>query len=96
MADKANTIHVEIFGQTYAVHAGADPAYIQELAAYVDKKMRAVGQSATAVDSVRAAVLTALNLADESFRLRQGGPEGAKLRERAKTLIHELDVVLKD
>ena len=45
--------------------------YLTELAAYVDKKMRAVSESTQLVDSVKVAVLAALNIADETFTLRQ-------------------------
>ena len=59
--------------------AGADPGYVEELAAYVDAQMREVSRSAGAVDSVRVAVLAALNIADECFRLarqvRRGGDD---------------------
>ncbi len=71
MADKANLIHVDIFGQSYAVKAGADPGYVEALAAFVDAQMKDVSRSSAAVDSVRIAVLAALNLADEVFRLRK-------------------------
>src|SRR6266480_4150399 len=63
MADKSvsstGTVHVEIFGQTYTVKAGADPGYVEELAAHVDAQMREVSRTAGAVDSVRVAVLAA-------------------------------------
>jgi cell division protein ZapA len=71
MADKAKLVQVEIFGQTYAVKAGDDPAYVTRLAAYVDEQMKDISRASGAVDSVRVAVLAALNLADECFRLRQ-------------------------
>ena len=71
MADKPSLIHVEIFGQTYAVKAGSDPAYVERLAAFVDEQMKDVSRATGAVDSVRIAVLAALNLADECFRLRR-------------------------
>ena len=37
MAEKPSLVHVEIFGQTYAVRAGADPAYVEKLAAFAQK-----------------------------------------------------------
>jgi cell division protein ZapA len=64
-------VHVEIFGQTYAVKAGADPAYVEKLAAFVDAQMKDVARSSGAVDTVRVAVLAALNLADECLGLRR-------------------------
>jgi cell division protein ZapA len=71
VAEKTSLIHVEIFGQTYAVKGGADPAYVEKLAAFVDEQMKEVSRSTGAVDSVRIAVLAALNLADECSRLRR-------------------------
>ena len=95
-AEKPNLVHVEIFGQSYAVKAGADPGYVEQLAAYVDQQMREVGRSAGAVDSVRVAVLTALNIADECFRLRAGGGQQADADARAAALARELDQALAD
>ena len=104
-ADKPSTVPVEIFGQTYTVKAGADPGYVEQLAAYVDEHMREVGRSAGAVDSVRVAVLAALNIADECFRLRGQAREGAreavqkvedKARQRALELARKLAAALEE
>jgi cell division protein ZapA len=96
-AEKPNLVHVEIFGQTYTLSAGAEPGYVEQLAAHVDAQMREVGKSAGAVDSLRVAVLAALNIADEAFRLR-GGADNAlgEAQRRAKALARELDAVLQD
>jgi cell division protein ZapA len=95
-ADKTGLVQVEIFGQVYSVRAGAqDPEYLQQLAAYVDAQMRDVGRSAGAVDSSRVAVLAALNIADECFRLRRQVREGdEKVAARAEGLLRELTSVL--
>ena len=96
-AEKPNLVHVEIFGQTYALNAGADAAYVETLAAHVDAQMREVGKAAGAVDSLRVAVLAALNIADECFRLR-GGSDSAlgEAQRRAASLARDLDAVLRD
>jgi cell division protein ZapA len=62
---------IEIFDQAYNVNADGNEEYLTELAAYVDKKMRAISESTQIVDSVKVAVLAALNIADENFTLRQ-------------------------
>ena len=99
MADKSvsstGTVHIEIFGATYTVKAGADPGYVEELAAHVDAQMREVSKTAGAVDSVRVAVLAALNIADECFRLR-GQVQNADqaVAKRAEGLLKELTSVL--
>ena len=102
MAEKSHLVHVEIFGQTYAVKAGADPGYVEKLAALVDEKMKEVSRSSGAVDSVRIAVLAALNIADECTRMRrdldeaQGRAQKAEkgAGERVRALARQLGTAL--
>jgi cell division protein ZapA len=90
------SVRVEIFDQVYNLR-GSDAEYIQKLADYVDGKMRAVSQQTATVDSVRLAVLAALNIADEYHllkrRLEKPSPEA---RQRASKLASALDEVLQD
>jgi cell division protein ZapA len=62
-------VPVQIFGQRYPIRSALDPQYVQELAAYVDERMRAAADQSPAGDSLRLAVLAALNIADEAFRV---------------------------
>jgi cell division protein ZapA len=98
MSEKASLVQVEIFGQTYSVKAGGDAAYVQKLAAFVDEEMKDVSRASGAVDSLRVAVLAALNLADECFRLRQEAEgkhsTGASLDDRAMRLARRLGAAL--
>ncbi len=88
-------ITVEIHGQRYAVRSELDQAYIAELAAYVDQKMRLAAEELSSADSLRIAVIAALNLADELHRLRMDtqGREGDVL-ERTAALERLVDAVL--
>jgi len=61
-----SSVRVEIFDQAYNLR-GSDPEYILKLAEYVDSKMRAVAEATNTIDTVRLAVLAALNIADELF-----------------------------
>ena len=84
-------VTVDIYDQTYHL-SGQDTAHIRQLAARVDAKMRAVAAQGRTVDSLRVAVLAALNLADE---LAQAGGADARLgHERAANLRELLDEVL--
>ena len=95
MTDKPNLVHVEIFGQSYAVRAGTDPGYVERLAAYVDGQMQEISRQSGAVDSVRVAVLAALNIADECLRLRGQVEETEKAaRARADKMVRELQAAL--
>ncbi len=90
------SVRVEIFDQVYNLR-GSDAEYIVKLAEYVDAKMRAVSEQTSTVDSVRLAVLAALNIADEYHLLkRKVEVPKSELKERAHQLAHALDEVLQD
>ena len=95
MADSPKVVTVEIGGQRYPVRSGLDPAYVGELAAFVDVKMRAAAASMPTAEGLGLAILVALNLADELFRARarQSSVSG-DLNERALRLEQLLDDVL--
>jgi cell division protein ZapA len=96
-ADPPNLVHVDIFGQTYTVRAGTDAGYVEKLAAYVDSQMTEVSRSAGAVDSVRVAVLAALNIADECFQLRaQEGEAERRAQAKAEVLARALGAALEE
>jgi cell division protein ZapA len=96
-------ISVDIYDQVYTLR-GTDPDHIVRLAATVDEKMRAVAAHGSTVDSLRVAVLAALNIADELMRLRARyetlarsvGQTETSMRSRAGTLAGMLDEVLED
>jgi cell division protein ZapA len=95
VAEKLHLIHVEIFGQTYAVRGGADSRYIEELAAYVDGQMREVSRVGGAVDTLKIAVLAALNIADERFQLLSRVSDiDQATRQRVDRLVSELTAAL--
>ena len=93
--DPSRVVHVEIHGQQYPIRSGLDPVYVAELAAYVDQKMRAASRETTASDTLKVAVLAALNIADEFFRARDNVRSGHdSLAHRAAELERMLDLAL--
>ena len=90
----SSSVRVEIYDQTYHLR-GSDSEYVAQLAAYVDSKMRLISQQAATVDSLRVAVLAALNIADEFHMLKRkyDGVAG-DYNARAEQLAGALDEVL--
>ena len=87
-------IQVEIYGQNYQIRAGADPDYIRNIAHYVDIKMREIASGTPTVDSLKIAVLAALNITDEFFQLKRQKQDGDReLEQRAEKLSKILDSV---
>jgi cell division protein ZapA len=97
MEGSNRVVHVEIHGQRYGIRSGLDPAYVAELAAFVDAKMALAAKETPAGDTLKVAILAAINIVDEYFRScdevrhREAGVAG-----RAEALERMLDLVLAD
>lgn len=91
-----SSVRVEIFDQVYNLR-GSDPQYILKLAEYVDAKMRAVAEATNTIDTVRLAVLAALNIADEYHLVKRNQDVGTvDYQKRAHLLASALDEVLEE
>ncbi len=73
-AERPESTPVTIFGRTYHLRGGGDPEYLSLLATRVDEKMREVARSTGTADTLKVAILAALNLADEALQ----GQDGAR------------------
>ena len=66
-----------------------------ELAAYVEQKMQIASRESPAGDTLKIAVLAALNIADECFRARdEGSARRQTVSQRARELERLLDLAL--
>jgi cell division protein ZapA (FtsZ GTPase activity inhibitor) len=87
----SHLVQVEIYGQSYNLRGEGDSAYLQELAGYVDRRMREVAEATATVDSLKVAILAALNIADESRRGGKMAPAPKPGGDRMARLIGDLD-----
>ena len=93
--DHTRVVKVEIHGQEYPIRSGLDPKYVAELAGYVDEKIRAASRETPAADTLKVAVLAALNIADEYFRSRdEEQRRHDSIADRAVELERMLDLAL--
>lgn len=92
---ESRVVSVEIAGQRYPIRSSLDATYVTQLAAYVDEKMRLAARETTGGDTLKVAVLAALNVADELFRARAA--EGSLQHEwqhRAEELERLVDALI--
>jgi cell division protein ZapA len=93
--DDGRLVTVEINGLRYPIRSSLDPAYVADLAAYVEQKMLLAAQESPAGDTLKIAVLAALNIADECFRAREeGSARRHNVSQRARELERLLDLAL--
>ena len=66
---KDRIIEIEVYGQKYKIRVKGedDEKYIGHLTSYLDQKMREIAVKSRSADTVKIAVLAALNIADEYF-----------------------------
>ena len=93
MSDEGNQVQISIFGQEYSVKAPADPKYIQNIAEYVDGKMREVQSGFnTTQSSTRVAILAAMNIADELFNAKQSeNIDSSAVEQKISSLIEFIE-----
>ena len=100
MADRTPTgeaTTVRIFGQTYHLRgAEEDEAYLNELASLVDRQMREVVEATQTADTLKVAILAALNIADDYLQARRGNevPLDRQTDRRLARMVTQLDEAL--
>ncbi len=87
MCSDKNVLKVRIYGADYSVRSHEGVNRIQDVAEYVDKKMREVDNTVRVDSSLKVAILASLNISHELFRERQ---ENADIRRQLEDKIREL------
>ncbi len=90
------TIRVEIYNQTYNIRSDGNSEYINQLAEFVDNRMREISSHTLTVDSLKVAILAALHIADEMHRLQRHQEQSdAQLASRSTECSEMLDRILR-
>lgn len=89
-------VEVEIFGQKYLIKGDGDPAYIRELAAYVDAKMREIHGRLHLSTPGKVAVLAALNITNELFSIKKEMEEQeSEISDKTEKLLELISLEFK-
>lgn len=91
-----NLVRVTIYGHEYTVRAVADPDYINQVAAYVDERMRETELNLDGPQSpTRISILAAMSITDELFtEKRKRSSSLEQIEGRAVALSNLVDEVL--
>jgi cell division protein ZapA len=97
MVKKPDGIRVVIYDQEYSMRGDLDEEYIQQLAQYLDAKMRSIAARTRTVDSLRVAILAAMNVADEYHQLKAKYEETTQeVDQKVEEYTGVLDQLLKE
>ena len=77
-------IEVKIFGETFTVTSEDESKYVQELATFVDQRMRRFDQQTktSSLAPLRVAIMAALSIADEYLKAQKQKTEDTEKLER--------------
>ena len=97
MAKEPQGIRVIIYDQEYFMRGDLNEEYIQKLAKYLDAKMRSIAERTRTVDTLRVAMLAALNVADEYHQLKARYEEVTQhVDQKVVECSEALDQILKE
>ena len=91
---------IQIYGKTYSLKSSSDQVGMEEVAAYVDTKMRELAEMRSKTSSADLAVLAALNIAQELMELQNqteanDKAQSQKIGRMLEALEGEIQVVEK-
>lgn len=90
MHSEKNTVQVKIYGMDYSIKGG-DPEYTLKVANYVDGKMLDMEKSMQSKSTLRVAILTAMNIADELIQAKEELQNmKEEIGERSKQLLDKV------
>ena len=81
------TFEVKILGQRYKVRSDDGEEYIQQLAEYLNEQLTEVQKGTRSVATHNVAILAALNIADNLFKLRD---EDKRLKKEVKERVRRI------
>jgi cell division protein ZapA len=88
-------VQIEVHGQKYPIRTELDPQYVEELAQFVEARMALASKASPSSDAVGLAILTALNITDEYFRMRKAASNSSgTIAERTEALERMVDQAL--
>ena len=89
MSQYPHKIEIKICGNTYRILGDENPEHIKKISEYVDTKMRTITTDSDTVSTGKVAVLAALYIADELFKIKD------KTEERLSSLIKKMESTLR-
>ena len=88
---------IQIYGKTYSLKSSSSEINAEEVAGYVDSRMRELAAARSKTSTLDLAILAALNIAQELLELKgQIEMKGELEEEKIRQLVAVLDKELQD
>lgn len=88
-------MRINLLGASFTIKTDQDEAYLHDLVAYLETKVREIESSVTTQDATKVSILAALLVVDELFQARSDESATSEpAEELADRLIQELDAAI--
>ncbi len=67
-----NQVRVEILGREYTIRSDEGEERVKKIAEYVDGKLKRISESSRTASTLNAAILAAMDIANEYFEAQEG------------------------
>ena len=67
-----NQVRVEILGREYTIRSDEGEERVKKIAEYVDEKLKKISESTRTTSALNAAILAAMDIANEYFEAQEG------------------------
>jgi cell division protein ZapA (FtsZ GTPase activity inhibitor) len=95
VGEDRHSVEVSLLGSSFTIQSKYDPAYMAEVIAFLQGKIREVQTGSTIKDNLKIALLAGLNVVDELFRLKsrplEEGADSRQIKEITERLIDTID-----
>jgi cell division protein ZapA len=94
VGEARHSIEVSLLGSSFTIQSQYEPRYMAEVISYLQGKIQEVQAASSTRDSLKIALLAALNVVDELFRLRshpREEPDSRQIKEITERLIETID-----
>lgn len=86
------SVEVHILGQRYVIKGDVPPEYINQLAEFLDMKLKEVYSHAPNITPLKAAILAALNIADDLHKIKD---ENKSIKQGIKSIEDKTETIIR-
>ncbi len=91
------SFEVSILNQKFIIKSDADERYVQKVSDYINKKIHDITSHTKSVSTLRVAILAALNVADDFFKLREKRKDVGQVAEKKiRDILSVIDAQLSE
>lgn len=89
-------IRIRLLDQEYLIRSDEDEERVQNIAQFLDEKLREISENAGGLSEKKAAILAAFDIASEYFHILKERDDLAKnIERRARALNHQIESIVK-